>query len=49
VIGRWSTFVKEPEAARRLEALIADWSAATDNTMLKAAAAGALKSAKGGR
>jgi hypothetical protein len=49
VIGRWGTFVKDPDAAKRLEALIADWSDVTDNAMLKAAATSALKTSKGGR
>jgi predicted KAP-like P-loop ATPase len=49
VIGRWGTFVRDPDAAKRLEALIADWSDVTDNTMLKAAATSALKTSKGGR
>jgi predicted KAP-like P-loop ATPase len=49
VIGRWNAFIKEPDALRRLGALLVDWSEATDNTMLTAAAAAALKTSRGSR
>lgn len=49
VVGGWQGALKDPDAVARMTRLLGDWSKVAGNTMLKAAAEGALKTSKGVR
>ena len=49
VVSGWQGVIKDAECAARLTKLLGDWSKATNNPGLKAAAELALKDTKGAR